>query len=120
MPDEVNWDNVQWGDPVKYNPAEGIPPARPVSYPEAQFLEWLLAYQADQVVSLPAGTSVILGPGSSARIVVKPARGWSAVEGKIAPLVSDKFLKASQFPGLHKPLVLLDPDAELLKMPPGE
>jgi hypothetical protein len=32
MPDEVNWDNVQWSEPVKYNPAEGIPPAKPTSW----------------------------------------------------------------------------------------
>jgi hypothetical protein len=25
MPDDVNWDNVQWDEPAKYNPAEGIP-----------------------------------------------------------------------------------------------
>jgi hypothetical protein len=84
MPDEVNWDQVVWSEPVKYNPAEGIPPARPASCPEAQLLDWLLAYQAGLVVTLPAGTSVVLGPGSSARIVVKPARGWPAVEGKIS------------------------------------
>jgi hypothetical protein len=106
MPDEVNWNDVQWSEPVKYNPAEGIPPARPASCPKAQLLDWLLAYQAGQVVPLPGGTSVVLGPGPSARIVVKPARGWSAVEGKIAPLVSDKFLKASQFPGLYQALGL--------------
>jgi hypothetical protein len=59
MPDEVNWDNVHWNEPMKYNPAEGIPPARPVSCPEAQLLDWLLAYQAGLVVTLPAGTSAL-------------------------------------------------------------
>jgi hypothetical protein len=106
MPDEVNWDQVVWSEPLKYNPAEGLPPARPASCPEAQLLDWLLALQAGQVVTLPAGTSVVLGPGSFARIVVKPAQDWSAVEGRIAPLVSDKFLKASQFPGLDQALGL--------------
>jgi hypothetical protein len=89
MADEVNWDNVQWGEPVKYNPAEGIPPARPTSCPEAQLLEWLLTCQSAEAAGIPL-----------------KARDWSSVAGKVAPLVSDKFLKASQFPGLYQALGL--------------
>jgi hypothetical protein len=58
MTDEVNWDNVQWSEPVKYNPAEGIPTVKPPSCPKAQLLEWLLAFQNGKVLTLDRGTSV--------------------------------------------------------------